>query len=89
MVVCMPERLDRACGMGVTAWGCLTEQHCLECLPFTSKFLKWRVFFFLQTILGTRVTFVGKNINIIAASKSTETYMLWMVSTVLMLRYTD
>ncbi|KAI1232021.1 hypothetical protein IHE44_0007066 [Lamprotornis superbus] len=28
-----------------------------------------------QTILGTRVTFVGKNINTIAASKSTETYM--------------
>lgn len=45
------------------------------------------VFFFLQTILGTRVTFVGKNINITAASKSTETYMRWMVSTALALRY--
>ena len=73
--------------MSVTAWGCLIEQRCLECLPFTSKFLKWPVFFFLQTILGTRVTFVGKNINIIAASKSTETYMPWMVSTVLTLRH--
>lgn len=62
--------------------GCLTGQRCLQCLPFTSKFLKWPVFFFLQTILGTRVTFVGKNINIIAASKNTETYMPWMVSTV-------
>lgn len=75
------------CGISVTAWGFLTEQCTLECLLFTSRFLKWPVFLFLQTTLGTRVTFAGKNINIIAASKSTETCMPWMVSTILTFRH--
>lgn len=59
----------------------------LQSSLFSPGFLNCSVFFFLQTILGTRVTFVGKNINTIAASKSTETYMLWMVSNVLALRH--
>lgn len=85
VVACVPQRFDSACGVSVIARGCLTGQRCLECLPFTSEFLKWPVFFFLQTILGPRLTSMGKNTNMIAASKSTQTYMPWMGSIVLTL----
>lgn len=82
----MPKEFHRACGVDVTAWGC-DRAVLSEALAFYLKVSKVSFFFFLQTTLGTRVTFVGKNISITAASKSTETCTPWMVSTVLMLRY--